>query len=124
MLVVILVASHLIGTYSTTTGAAAPRTSQDSALGRIPLLPYKLVEWPKPPVGGRRAGQAVAFGQHPAAARFGHFERALETALVDERIDVRPVEQDQTPEEGEFVVGLQQLRSCLLDHVQGSLEML
>ncbi len=49
MLVVILVASYLIGAYSTTTTAGAPRTPQDAAVVRIPLLPYKLVEWPKPP---------------------------------------------------------------------------
>jgi DNA-binding beta-propeller fold protein YncE len=50
MFVVVLVAAFLIGTFSATTPAEAPQVSQGSTAAQIPVLPYKLVEWPTPPM--------------------------------------------------------------------------
>jgi DNA-binding beta-propeller fold protein YncE len=68
MLLVILVASYLIGTYSTRTTAEAPPTPQDSAAARTPLLPYKLVEWPKPPTSAAGVPGAWNFIQVASVA--------------------------------------------------------
>ena len=73
--------------------------------------------------GPGRRRQAVAFAQHAAAARLRHFERALDAPLIDERIDVRLVELDQTRQEAQLVVGLEQLRPRLLDRVERRFEM-
>ena len=50
MFVVLLVAAYLIGTCSTPTSAQAPPSSQGSAAAQIPVLPYKLAQWPAAPM--------------------------------------------------------------------------
>ena len=99
------------------------RTARASASTRGARRSDSLAETPHRPRAraGRRC-HAVPLREHPAAARIGDFERALDCALRHQHVDVRAVEANQLRQERQLVVGFQEIRARFFNRRERRLE--